>query len=87
MTKQYRLINNTLGWIIGIFATAIYVMTAEPTASWWDCGEYIATAHKLLVGHPPGAPTFQILGAFFNLFFKFVTSNKIEQYKKYYCRQ
>lgn len=68
MTKQYRLINNTLGWIIGIFASAIYVMTAEPTASWWDCGEYIATAHKLLVGHPPGAPTFQILGAFFNLF-------------------
>ena len=68
MTKQYRLINNTLGWIIGIFATAIYVMTAEPTASWWDCGEYISTAHKLLVGHPPGAPTFQILGAFFNLF-------------------
>ncbi|MBP1672481.1 MAG: rane protein [Bacteroidetes bacterium] len=68
MTKQYRLINNSLGWIIGIFASAIYIMTAEPTASWWDCGEYISTAHKMLVGHPPGAPTFQILGSVFSLF-------------------
>ena len=43
-------------------------LTIEPTASWWDCGEYIATAFKLQVGHPPGAPTFQLLGRFFSLF-------------------
>ncbi len=68
MTKNYKLINNIMGWIIGIFASSIYIMTAEPTASWWDCGEYIATAYKLLVGHPPGAPTFQLLGRFFSMF-------------------
>lgn len=68
MTKNYKLINNILGWIIGIFASAIYIMTAEPTASWWDCGEYISTCYKLLVGHPPGAPTFQLIGHIFSLF-------------------
>jgi hypothetical protein len=68
MTKHYKLINNSLGWIIGIFASIIYIVTAEPTVSWWDCGEYIATSYKLLVGHPPGAPTFQILGSVFSLF-------------------
>lgn len=68
MTKQYKIINNSLGWALGIIASAIYIITAEPTASWWDCGEYIATTYKLLVGHPPGAPTFQIIGHFFTLF-------------------
>ena len=68
MTKNYKLINIILGWIIGIFASAVYIMTAEPTASWWDCGEYIATGYKLLVGHPPGAPTFQLLTRIFTLF-------------------
>ena len=66
--KRYNLINNTFGWLSFAVAAIVYLMTIEPTASFWDCGEYIATAHKLLVGHPPGAPTFQILGAFFNLF-------------------
>ncbi len=68
MTKNYKWINNIIGWVIGIFASAVYIMTAEPTASWWDCGEYIATANKLLVGHPPGAPTFQLLGRIFSMF-------------------
>lgn len=68
MTKNYKLINNILGWLIGIFACAVYVMTAEPTASWWDCGEYISTGYKLLVGHPPGAPTFQLLTRVFTMF-------------------
>ncbi|MDR2980313.1 MAG: DUF2723 domain-containing protein [Bacteroidales bacterium] len=68
MTKQFKLTNNIIGWVIGIFASAVYIMTAEPTASWWDCGEYIATTYKMLVGHPPGAPTFQIIGHFFSLF-------------------
>lgn len=68
MNKTYKLTNNILGWIIGIVASAVYIMTAEPTTSWWDCGEYISTASKLLVGHPPGAPTFQLLGNVFSIF-------------------
>lgn len=68
MTKQYKLINNLLGWGLAVLASAVYLMTAEPTASWWDCGEYIATTYKMLVGHPPGAPTFQIIGHFFSMF-------------------
>ena len=66
--KQYHLMNNAIGWLIGIIACVVYIMTAEATASWWDCGEYIATAYKVQVGHPPGAPTFQILGRLFSLF-------------------
>jgi hypothetical protein len=66
--KQYHLMNNILGWMIGIIACVVYIMTAEATASWWDCGEYIATAFKVQVGHPPGAPTFQIIGRLFSLF-------------------
>ncbi len=60
--------NNTIGWAIGLLASLVYILTAEPTASFWDCGEYIATAYKLQVGHPPGAPLFQLIGRFFSLF-------------------
>lgn len=66
--KRYNLINNVLGWAVFLTACIVYLMTAEPTASWWDCGEYIATADKLQVGHPPGAPTFQLIGALFSNF-------------------
>ena len=66
--KQYHLANNIIGWVIGIVACAVYIMTAEATASWWDCGEYISTAFKLQVGHPPGAPTFQLIGRLFSMF-------------------
>ena len=66
--KQYHLANNIIGWVIGVIACAVYIMTAEATASWWDCGEYISTAVKLQVGHPPGAPTFQLVGRLFSLF-------------------
>ncbi|MBR0073468.1 MAG: DUF2723 domain-containing protein [Bacteroidales bacterium] len=65
--KKYHLVNNIIGWVIGIVACAVYLLTAEPTASWWDCGEYIATADKLQVGHPPGAPTFQVIGRLFTM--------------------
>ena len=68
MVSQYQRINNVLGWIIGLLATFVYASTIEPTASFWDCGEYIATAYKLEVGHPPGAPLFLIIGRFFSLF-------------------
>ena len=60
--KQYRLWNNIIGWIVWAIATVVFVAAAERTVSWWDCGEYISTSGKLMVGHPPGAPTFQILG-------------------------
>ncbi|KAF0196846.1 MAG: formate-dependent nitrite reductase membrane component [Bacteroidetes bacterium] len=64
----YRRINNITGWVVFIIASSVYLLTAEPTTSFWDCGEYIATAFKLQVGHPPGAPLFQMLGRFFSLF-------------------
>ena len=66
--KKYHVMNNALGWLIGIIACVVYIMTAEATASWWDCGEYTATAVKLQVGHPPGAPTFQVFGRLFSMF-------------------
>ena len=65
---SYKKLNLVTGWIVFAIATIVYFLTVEPTASWWDCGEYIATAYKLQVGHPPGAPFFQILGRFFSLF-------------------
>jgi hypothetical protein len=60
--------NTILGWSTFTIALITYSLTVEPTMSFWDCGEYIATAAKLEVGHPPGAPLFQILGAFFAMF-------------------
>ena len=66
--RQYKLANNIIGWLIGLIACTVYILTAEATASWWDCGEYIATAYKLQVGHPPGAPTFQLIGRLFSMF-------------------
>ena len=66
--KQYHWVNNIIGWVIGIVACTVYILTAEATASWWDCGEYIATAVKLQVGHPPGAPSFQLIGRLFSMF-------------------
>ena len=66
--RKYNLYNNVFGWIIFIIAAAVYLMTIEPTVSFWDCGEFITTSFKLEVGHPPGAPFFMILGRFFILF-------------------
>jgi len=65
---KFHKINNILGWSVFAIATTVYFLTLEPTASWWDCGEYISTAFKLQVGHPPGAPLFQMIGRFFSLF-------------------
>ncbi len=66
--NKFRIINNITGWLTFIVAVVVYLMTIEPTASFWDCGEFISTAFKLEVGHPPGAPLFMIIGRFFTLF-------------------
>jgi len=60
--------NNILAWLCFLSAVVVYALTAEPTVSFWDSGEYILTASNLEVGHPPGAPLFQMLGAFFSVF-------------------
>jgi hypothetical protein len=65
--------NTILGWATFAIALVTYTLTLEPTVSYWDCGEYISTAVKLEVGHPPGAPLFQMLGAFFAMFTSDVT--------------
>jgi hypothetical protein len=65
---NYKKLNIILGWGVFVVAAVVYMMTAERTTSFWDCGEYIATAYKLQVGHPPGAPFFQLMGRFFSLF-------------------
>ncbi|HKK62241.1 MAG TPA: DUF2723 domain-containing protein [Bacteroidales bacterium] len=66
--RNFRLYNVAAGWIVFLVAAVTYLLTMEPTSSFWDCGEFIATAYKLEVGHPPGAPFFMILGRFFTLF-------------------
>ena len=66
--KNYKFINNVTGWLVFLVAAVVYLMTIEPTTSFWDCGEFITSSYKLEVGHPPGAPFFMILGRFFTLF-------------------
>ena len=65
---NFKKLNNIVGWFVFLIATIVYFLTLENTVSWWDCGEYISTAYKLQVGHPPGAPLFQMIGRFFSLF-------------------
>ena len=60
--KQYRTINNLVGWLTFIIAATVYCLTIEPTASFWDCPEFITTGYKLEVGHPPGAPFLHAYG-------------------------
>jgi len=67
-TFNFNKWNTILGWFTFTIALFTYTLTVEPTMSFWDCGEYIATAAKLQVGHPPGAPLFQMMGAFFAMF-------------------
>lgn len=66
--KQYKLFNNVFGWVSFLIAAIVYLLTIEPTVSFWDCGEFITTAFKFEVGHPPGAPIFMIIGRMFTLF-------------------
>lgn len=66
--KKYNLVNNIFGWLSFAIAAVTYLLTIEPTASFWDCGEFITSAYKLEVGHPPGAPFFMLTGNFFSQF-------------------
>lgn len=66
--KNYRLVNNTLGWLTFLIAAFVYCSTIEPTASFWDCPEFITTGYKLEVGHPPGAPFFMLTANLFSQF-------------------
>ena len=63
--KQYKLLNNLFGWLVFAISAVVYIMTLEPTASFWDCGEFISSAYKLEVGHPPGNPIFMLTARFF----------------------
>lgn len=66
--KKFRSLNNITGWVVFAIAAITYLIGIEPTASFWDCGEFISSANKLNVGHPPGAPFFMIFGKFVSLF-------------------
>ena len=68
--KQFRLVDNILGWVAFVIAAVVYCSTIEPTASFWDCPEFITTGYKLEVGHPPGAPFFMLTA---NLFTQLVS--------------
>ena len=66
--KQYRLVDNVLGWVAFLIAAFTYCSTIEPTASFWDCPEFITTGYKLEIGHPPGAPFFMLTANLFSQF-------------------
>ncbi len=66
--EKFKLWNRITDWIVFLIASFVYLSTIEPTASFWDCGEFIAAAYKFQVGHPPGAPFFMLLGRLFTLF-------------------
>ena len=72
--KLYRIVNNTFGWLTFLIAAITYCLTVEPTASFWDCPEFILSGNKLEVGHPPGAPFFMLTA---NLFSSFATPDKV----------
>ena len=66
--KKYSTVNNLTGWMVFLIAAVVYGMTIEPTASFWDCPEFITTGYKLEVGHPPGAPFFMLVANLFSQF-------------------
>lgn len=66
--KNYKFINNITGWLVFVIAAVVYLLTIEPTTSFWDCGEFIASAYKMEVGHSPGNSMFMLVGRFFTLF-------------------
>ncbi|MFZ5940505.1 MAG: protein O-mannosyl-transferase family [Bacteroidota bacterium] len=68
MVTKFKKYNLILGWASFVIASAVYLLTLEPTVSLWDCGEFISSSYKLQIGHPPGAPLFMLMARFFSLF-------------------
>ena len=66
--KQFRIVDNVCGWLAFLVAAFVYCSTIEPTASFWDCPEFITTGYKLEIGHPPGAPFFMLTANLFSQF-------------------
>lgn len=66
---QFKKINNLVGWVVFLIASAVYILTAEAGGSFWDCGEFVSSCFKLQIPHPPGAPLFVLLGRLFIVFF------------------
>ncbi len=74
--KSFKFLNNIIGWVVFAIAATVYILTAEPTGSLWDCGEFIAGAHKLQVVHPPGAPLFLMIGRMFTFIAEIFTDTE-----------
>jgi hypothetical protein len=68
--KKFKLVDNVFGWVAFLIAAFVYCSTIEPTASFWDCPEFISTGYKMEIGHPPGAPFFMLNSQSFLTFCK-----------------
>ena len=66
---NFKKVNNLTGWVVGLFACMVYILTMEASGSFWDCGEFVSSAYKLQIPHPPGAPLFVMMGRFFIILF------------------
>ena len=66
---NFRKVNNITGWVVGVIACVVYVLSREAAGSFWDCGEFASCAYKVQMPHPPGAPLFVLLGRFFIILF------------------
>ena len=75
MNQTFNRLNNLVGWLTFGIATLVYALTAEPTGSLWDCGEFVSASYKLQVVHPPGAPLFLMLGRIFAVIGETFSSN------------